>query len=74
MKGTFLECGALNEETTRQISHSPDKAYKALYAHINYEFGLYYCQEIPRQLNNAKSFEDKLKIGASIANQFTKQY
>lgn len=74
VKGTFLECGALNEETTRQISHSPDKAYKALYEQINYEIGLYYCREIPRQLNNGKSFEDKLKIGASIANQFTKHY
>lgn len=74
VKGTFLECGALNEITTRQISHSPNKAYEALYEQINYEHGLYYCQEIPRQLNNGKSFEDKLKIGASIANQFTKQY
>ena len=37
VKGTFLECGALNEETTKQICHSPDKAYKALYKHINYE-------------------------------------
>lgn len=35
---------------------------------------MYYCQEIPRQLNNGKSFEDKLKIGASIANQFTEHY
>lgn len=74
VKGTFLECGALNEETTKQICHSPDKAYKALYKHINYEYGIYYCKEIPRQLNNGKSFEDKLKIGASIANQFTKRY
>ena len=45
-----------------------------MYEQINYEHGLYFCQEIPRQLNNGKSFEDKLKIGASIANQFTKQY
>lgn len=74
VKGTFLECGALNEETIRQICHSPEKAYKTLYQQLDYGFGMYYCEEIPRQLSKATSFEDKLKIGASIANQFTKKY
>ena len=74
VKGTFLEAGILNESTTIQICHSPEKAYQTLYKHIDYSWGLYYCEEIPRQLNKGSSFEDKLKISASIANQFTTHY
>lgn len=74
VKGTFLECGALNKETTRQINHSPEKAYKALYKKLDYMIGLDYCDKIPKLLSKAKSFEDKLIIGANIGNKFTNKY
>ncbi|GCB35011.1 HEPN domain-containing protein [Bacteroides faecalis] len=74
VKGVFLESGVLNNDTTRQISHSPEDAYKLLYKQLDYSCGIYYCEEIPRQLNKGISFEEKLRISANIANQFTEDY
>ena len=74
IKGAFLEADVLTPENIRSINHNPSEAYRALYTKIDYQYGLYLCDEIPRQLNKASSFTDRLKINASIANQFTTVY
>lgn len=74
VKGSFLEAGALSPENVRRINHNPSEAYRALYTKIDYQYGLYLCDEIPRQLSKATTFVDRLKINASIANQFTNAY
>lgn len=74
VKGTFLEAGILTKENIHLIKHHPDKAYKTLYTHIGYEYGLYLCDEVSRQLAKATNFTDSMIINASIANQFTRKY
>ena len=74
VKGTFLESGILSKENIHLIKHHPDKAYKELYTQIGYEYGLYLCDEVSRQLSKANNFTECLKINASIANQFTTKY
>lgn len=74
VKGSFLEAEVLTPQNIRCISHNPSEAYRALYTKIDYQYGLYLCDEIPRQLNKASSFADRLKINAAIANQFTRAY
>lgn len=74
VKGIFLESGIVSEEKVKDISHNPFKAYKDLYTKINYKQGLYYCDEFQKRLDTVKSFEDKLKVSAKIANQFTTKY
>lgn len=74
VKGTFLESGIISEEKVRDISHHPSKAFRDLYTKINSGQGLYYCNEFQKRLDAVNTFEEKLKVSAKIANQFTTQY
>ena len=74
VKGVFLESGILNAEKIKCISHNTLDAFKILYKKIGYEQGLEYCRQIPEWLNNKSSFEDKLILGASLANQFIRYF
>lgn len=74
VKGTFLEAGLLSKENIIKINHHPADAYRELYSHIDSQYGLNYCSEIPKILNKGSNFTEKLILSARIANQFTTQY
>lgn len=74
VKGVFLMSGILNADKIKDISHNPSDAFKQLYETIGYEKGIEYCQQIPDMLAKKSSFEGKMILGVSLANQFTTAY
>lgn len=71
VKAFFLESEILNADKVSNIGHNPSSAFEQLYEKIGYEQGVEYCHQIPEMLNKKSSFEEKLILGASLANQFT---